>query len=278
MTIRDNKITPYFAVAGITIATILVFLIANHQRIQRKTYLFHRDYVEDKYFTLSSERNVTHISEENIEIRKNYKNVLGYINLDSINSFMVIASEDSFPNHPIGLFMYNKINRKVNYDSCLCYLDLQGNYKAFAERLLAYDCSVSRSSDDIIISFLHFSDIFIIDKCGHLKKRIVTKENTPSPSIIKFNNFYYFERGKTYNTNIGALTIEDKLYVFSLKSQSRLSKFLVDCYDIESREYLYSFYIENAENEENMHIKNVSALGNVITIESNKSITQIKLL
>lgn len=112
----------------------------------------------------------------------------------------------------------------------------------------------------------------------YLFDRTFRKDNVPPPSIIKYQDYYLYERGKAFNTNMAAFVHKNRFYAFSLKTSSHLTQFLLDCYDINNNEYLYSFYIDNASHEENLYIEDVTVKGDTVTIESRNSTTIIGLL
>lgn len=275
---KIRKIIPYILIGTATVIAILIYLLTANKRKDTSLYLFDRTFTKEtvclpidskpkspvKYYVSAAQET-------------GIQNAIAFVSLDSVHTFVAMVKSDSMPQSS-GLYRYDLQHRTVYTDSCLYQFNLPGNYENVFQRQLAYDAKISRLSDGFVLSFLHFSDVFVFDKQGKLRHHLKTKDNVPPPSIIKYQDYYLYERGKAFNTNMAAFVHKDKFYAFSLKTSSHLTHFLLDCYDINNNEYLYSFYIDNASHEENLYIENVTVKGDTVTIGSRNCATIIKML
>lgn len=275
---KIRKIIPYILIGTATVVAILIYLLAANKRKEYSLYLFDRTFTKETVCLPIESKPKSPINHYvSVEQETGVQNAVSFVALDSVHAFVAMVKSDSIPQSS-GLYRYDPLHRKAYSDSCLCQFNLPDNYENALQRLLAYDAKISRIPDGFVLSFLHFSDVFVFDSHGKMKHHLRTKDNVPPPSIIKYQDYYLYERGKAFNTNKAAFVHKNKFYAFSLKTSSHLTQFLLDCYDINNNEYLYSFYIDNVSREENLYIENVAVKGDSVTIESRNSTTIIKML
>ena len=269
--------SPYVMVAIATFVAIAIFLYANHQKMRSNQRMFNRNVVSLQLYK-GIESRIVHkeIIEEDSCISK-FKNIIASARIDSTHSYVFIIEPDTLSMNPTGIYVYNNNTGKVDLDSCLSRLYIPGDYEVMAQKKLAYDCTFSVSPEQMTITFLHLSDIYVFNKDGKILYKMRTYENVPPPSVIKYRDYYIFERGKAFNTNIASFLYEQNLYVFSLRETSQFNKYLVDCYNVKTNDYLYSFTIDNAAGEDNQKIESVTVNSDTITIESTKCVTKIKM-
>lgn len=86
---------------------------------------------------------------------------------------------------------------------------------------------------------------------------IKTKDNVPSPSFIHYKNSIFYERGKTFNSNIASFVKGDFVYVISYRVPVSNKKFIFDIYNRENGDYITSIDVENGNKYCNRDIDNV---------------------
>jgi hypothetical protein len=239
-----------------------------------KTYVFDRIYIDQpRVIVLESEENKdVFFGYNNFEINEG----VCYINKDTTICFAAIV-QDSTKQIESGFYPYSVVNNTYRKDQCLALFDLPNPYDFHQERVLAYNGFFSESDDYITYTFYYFPDIIIFNKKGEYVDRIKTKDNVPSPSVIRYKNYFVFERKKAYNSNFASFVYKDKIYVLSAQSISHLGKYLIDCYSFKSKEYLYSFYVSNAVEEENDYVNSLLMIGDTVTITTKNCKTILKL-
>ena len=267
----------YIVITAITLIGIFMYLYSNHQKVRRDASLFQRKFTQTMIYDYICSKIISNKNRQNRPEHTGLKNAIGYTRIDSTHSYVVLVRPDSFPFYSAGVYLFDQKKKIIFQDSCLYKLNMPDPYKNLSERTMAYDCTFSVSPKQMVLSFMHFSDIIVLDLKGKELCRLKTLEKVASPSIIKYKNCYLFERGKTFNANIAAFLYQNSLYVFSLKTSLQLTQYIVDCYDVDLGKYNYSFYINNAVNEGNMNIRNVFVSNDTITIESSKCVTKIKM-
>lgn len=266
-------------VLSATAIAVVIYLYTEHKGFHEKKYVFERVFINDPSYQIMESKRIDPDSfRTKLGEAINIKNAISYINVDSSTSFVSLVGADSTISYPSGIYRLEGNNQAAISDSCLICFDLyEKKYSNYKQKLLAYDCKLSRSDNYLLVIFLHFSDIIIFNSDGKLIKRIKTKDNVPPPSIITNGTFTYFERGKAFNTNRAAFIHKHTLYVFSLRNEDRQDMYLVDCYNIDGGKYEYSFWIKNVASEDNQTVENATLSGNILTIESRNCITKIEM-
>lgn len=149
------------------------------------------------------------------------------------------------------------------------------NYKKFPEKALAYSGVFLKTFKHITYSFSHLPYIYVFDNNGNFITVIKTKDNVPPPSIIQYKNYFIFERGKSFNSNVGSFVYENNVCVFSYHS-SLSGKYVIDCYDLSSGKYNGSIFISNQRSKRgNKMIDEIISTSEHILINSNGTLTTL---
>lgn len=89
-----------------------------------------------------------------------------------------------------------------------------------------------------------FSKIYFFSKEGLLINEMTTNDNVPLPKILKNKNGdRFFARGTTRNTNMGMFLKNNKIYVFSARSELNFD-ILIDEYALDSFKYIKSYRVK----------------------------------
>lgn len=150
-------------------------------------------------------------------------------------------------------------------------------YQTWQEQQLAYDGQFLNVNGTITYTCAHIPYIFVFNNIGQLVKTVETRDKVPAPSIIKFEDYYVFERSKTFNSNMGAFANDNSVFVFSYRI-STPGHYIVDKYGLHDGEYQGSFSIANHNNLNNKDIDKIVFLGKNIIIIAKKSVTLLKII
>ena len=119
----------------------------------------------------------------------------------------------------------------------------------------------------ITYTFQHLSQIFVFDEMGNFVKEVHTKDNVPYPSIIRYKQYYIYERGKTFNSNVASFADGEFLYVLSYRIPRREKQFVLDTYNLGTGKYQYSVCVSNGDKYSNIDIEDVFSENNAIYID-----------
>lgn len=264
---------PYLTVLSITILLITVYLYSSHVKLGRKSYVFPRTFPREQ--TKEVIQSITGKFEYMGYIPLPCGN--GYINKDSTVTLAAIVPNDSLCISYAGFYRFNPVTKNICIDSCLTQFDINDNYHNSTQRQLAYDGSFYESEEYITYTCRYMSDIYIFDKKGHFFSHLKTKDNVPVPSIIRYKEYYILERGKACSTNIASVAYNGKLYVMSFLAKRNINKYIIDCYDIYNKTYMYSFYIDNAVHEDNCLVCQFELKDNKLKIVTSNCKTLVRL-
>jgi hypothetical protein len=110
-----------------------------------------------------------------------------------------------------------------------------------------------------------YSSIYFFNNNGIFLKELKTKDNTPLPKIFKNEQGdSFYSRGGTWSTNYGLFMKDNKVYVFSARSNEKL-KIVIDQYFFSNLEYEQSFKL-NYNNLDTRSINTVFEAKNKIII------------
>jgi len=156
------------------------------------------------------------------------------------------------------------------------YLPENNKYKTYQEQVLAYDGHFLNTNEAITYTFTHIPYIYVFDKTGKLTRIVKTRDNVPAPSIIRYGDFYIFERGKTFNSNVGAFAKGNSLFVLSYRISTH-AHYIIDKYDLCKGKYQGSFSVLNKNNMNNKAIDKLLFLNHHVLIVSKDSATVLKV-
>lgn len=140
---------------------------------------------------------------------------------------------------------------------CVFRLPFKDNYCNSDERKMAYYGVFLNASNFITYTFIHVPYVCVFDDKGNFLSIIKTKDNVPSPSFIHYKNSIFYERGKTFNSNIASFVKGDFVYVISYRVPVSNKKFIFDIYNRENGDYITSIDVENGNKYCNRDIDNV---------------------
>lgn len=142
------------------------------------------------------------------------------------------------------------------------------NYSNNLERKMAYSGIFRKYGEYITYSFAHFPWIYIFSFNGPLITIIHTKDDIPHPSIIRYKNYYLYERGKTHNSNLFSCVKSDIVFVLSYRVPSNHNGFLLDRYSLSSGQYLSSIDVPGPDKTGNQDITCVWSMSDTICIKA----------
>lgn len=276
---KINKVAPYLIVLVAVFFAASLYLWISHQQMRTKTYFFNRTIAKRPKAQLLESVSVTLNSTKphKREVEK-LQFAIDFIALDSLCSLAAVVESDSMPIVPSGIYRYDRENRKVDVSNCLTEFNLPQKYMNIGQRMLAYDGMFYESENCVTFTFFHIPDIYVLSKKGKLITHLKTKDNVPAPSVTKYKEYEILERGSSYLTNATSFVIGEKLYVLSFLCPKRIGKYTVDCYDMGTKNYEYSFYVENDSEEDNTFVREIKVMGNVVTITTDKNKTTFRII
>lgn len=204
-----------------------------------------------------------------------YENkIINAVAIDS-EKFLIIST-DTIEDSSISFSICTKTDRVLkriqNID-----INLSDKYKTFSEKALAYSGVFHRAFNYITYSFSHIPYIYVFNDKGHYITRIKTKDNVPYPSVIQYKDYFIFERGESFNSNIASFVYKNTLYVFSYHAPS-YGDLTVDCYNLSDGQYKGSISIKNDKKIDNRMIDEVVITPKHILISAAGKITTYSIL
>ncbi|GEM55654.1 hypothetical protein B0A58_02625 [Flavobacterium branchiophilum NBRC 15030 = ATCC 35035] len=110
-----------------------------------------------------------------------------------------------------------------------------------------------------------YSKIFFFNSKGIYTKVLTTNDKTPLPKILKNSNGdSFYSRGGTWTSNMGIFVKNNKIFVFSSRSDLKTS-IMIDEYSLETMKYKQSFVLKH-NNLSSSSIRNIFIDSNKIII------------
>lgn len=145
----------------------------------------------------------------------------------------------------------------------------------FPKHFLQYEGNFKILNSKVVYINKKSSNGWIIDNEKILEFH--TKDNTPLPSVIKYNENYFYERGKTFNANANFYLTKNFICVFSSRIKNK-NEIVIDFYNYQGK-YLNSKKVEikdqEAQNIINVFNSNekvcIAFINKLVLIEQNDS-------
>lgn len=132
----------------------------------------------------------------------------------------------------------------------------KSDYTSYPELSLVYDGVFNEGDSLVTYTCLHVPWVYVFDLEGNLVREITTKDRVPVPTITRFKDYFVFERGRTFNSNMASFARADTLYVFSYRVPASPG-FTVDLYGIPRGGYLGSIGLESGGEATNQDVDGV---------------------
>ena len=204
------------------------------------------------------------------------KKIINAIAIDGDNRFLIIDVDTITSYSRTSFSICNKIGNSLNQINTVS-IQLPHRYKTFPEKVLAYSGSFLKSFDCITYTFSHIPFVYVFDNLGNFIAAIKTNDNVPLPSIVKYKNFYIFERGKSFNSNISSFVYNNTVCIFPYHSTYNKG-FTIDCYSLTDGIYKGSLYIGNKDGRKvyNSMIDEIASTSKYILINSNGKLITLR--
>lgn len=156
-------------------------------------------------------------------------------------------------------------------------VSLTDKYKVFPEKVLAYSGSFSKAFGYITYTFHHIPYVYVFDNNGEFIATIKTKDNVPFPSIIRYKDYFVFERGNSFNSNISSFILDDIVCIFSYHSPAN-GALTIDCYNLSDGGYKGSIFLKDngGKIRNNAQIDEVTSISDNILVRVEGKITTLK--
>lgn len=141
----------------------------------------------------------------------------------------------------------------------------KSDYTSYPELSLVYDGQFNESDSLITYTCYHTPWIYILSRQGDLVAEVETRDRIPFPTIIRYRDYFVFERGRTFNSNMASFARGDTLNVFSYRVPASPG-FTVDLYGIPRGDYLGSTHLEGGGEATNQDIDGVYIQGRVLGV------------
>ncbi len=261
-----RKYKDLFLCANIVIVTIILFfgfLIYNRVDRSQDTYFFQR-----KYLDYGTKWNVQELSRSD-SLDTLQGSTTGKI--DSVelynHTFLAFEPTDTSSIASFAFFRYISIDdslkrtiENVHVPAC--------DYSNVYEKRLAFDGVFLKKENYVTYTFNHLPLVLVFDKEGNYIRQIDTKDKVPCPSIIRYKQFYIYERGHAFNSNISSFVDGKCVYVFSYRTPKLIKEFMVDAYSLVTGEYKFSIRITNNGYNKNTDIDKIYAVDDNIYIDT----------
>lgn len=262
-----KKIIPYILILGATLFIAYIYL----QNITDTTnkYIIDRHKVDKsviKFIVTDSYKQEFEPKRNNID---SIKDINVYCSIEQGNNIILLGSENK--NAP-KIYVVNKNTDSIVYN----YPIISDNniYESnISKYRLGYDALINKCYKNITINYVHLPYIEVLDLDGKHIKTIETMDKVPFPSIIPYKNCFVYERGKAFNSNVASFVYSNVLYVFSSRVSPNSGHFVLDCYSLDTGNYIGSFNIKSYG--DNNDIRNISSSNNIINIQTKKEVYQI---
>ncbi len=154
-------------------------------------------------------------------------------------------------------------------------IELTDKYKVFQEKALAYGGYFLKAFNYITYSFSHIPYIYVFNNKGKFITSIKTKDNVPYPSVIQYKDYFIFERGNSFNSNLASFVYNNIVCVFSYHAPT-YGEITVDCYNLSNGKYRGSISIKNEGKVDNTMIDEIVTTSKYILISSRGRVITLK--
>lgn len=270
-----KKYKDLFLCTNIIIVTIIlffVFLLYNRVGGSQDPYFFTR-----KYSDIGASWSLQKVTRPD---SLDMKQVSATKMIDSVelynHNLLAFEPNDSSSTASFHFFHYvssdNRIKRiRIDSNIPTC------TYSNVYEKRLAYSGVFLMKDNFITYTFNHLPIVSVFDKEGKFVKNIHTIDNVPCPSIIQYKQFYIYERGHAFNSNISSFVDGQYLYVFSYRVPKIATEFIADSYLLSTGKYQFSIRISNTGNCANTDIDRVYAVGNDVYIDTRTMLFKLNI-
>lgn len=171
-------------------------------------------------------------------------------------------------------FMIYKLNKEKNFKFARVTSSVPEDvkYKNKNEMSLAYDGTFFQSNGYVIYSFLHIPYLFVFKDNGDFVTKVRTIDNVPFPKIVRYNDYYIYKRGETFNSNVASFIRKGKIFVFSYRIKNVTTQYVLDSYDLQDARYLGSCMIHNSLRNNNTDIIEMLEYNKGIVLRTKKDI------
>lgn len=171
------------------------------------------------------------------------------------------------------LSVYNISNASIDSVHNRISLQYNNKYTLTPEKYLAYQSVFSITDSGVSFCLLHMPYVYVIDNKQEVHI-IQTIDNVPPPKIIEYKEMYLFERGGTFNSNVGAFLLDDLVYILSYRV-SNDKELVLDCYGIHKADYRGSLIVSNVGELNNRDIDRIFGIGDNMLIKTNKGLIRL---
>lgn len=271
-----KKYKDLFLCANIIIVTIIlffVFLIYNKVGGSQDSYFFTR-----KYSEIGSSWSLQRVTRpDSLDMMQACATRM----IDSVelynHNLLAFEPNDTSSTASFNFFHYmfsdngqKRIRIESNIPTC--------TYSNVYEKRLAYSGVFLMKDNFITYTFNHLPIVSVFDKEGKFITSIHTKDNVPCPSIIRYKQFYIYERGHAFNSNISSFVDGKYVYVFSYRVPKIAAEFIADVYSLVTGKYQFSIRIANDGNCANTDIDRIYTDGNDIYIDTRTILFKLNIL
>lgn len=230
------------AIIAVTLVVIVSFLLYRQVAKVQSRHFFTRVYDE------KVEGNLSVIKIEDYSwVKKD-----GEVDRFVINSMLlnrktklVLRTETADTCSNYSFYRMDKLKQIPNDTECVYKLPFSDNYINSDERKMAYYGVFSKAFNYITYAFIHIPYVCVFDGAGNFLSMIKTKDNVPFPSLLHYKNSIFYERGKTFNSNMVSFAKDGFVYVVSYRVPLQDGKFIFDIYSLENGSYLSSIEVDN---------------------------------
>lgn len=194
------------------------------------------------FFTLNSGKELYKLNlknNETIYLDINKLTIFSIISLDEQQSnYLFIGNIYKNNEYKTGFFKLNTFSKKITEIRII----ETNNHSFNPKKELEFSGFFQKIEDDII-SFTcdKNANIFLFDKKGNFKKKLVTKDNTPLPKvIINSKKDMFYSRNGLHFSNQGIFSDKNYIYVFSMATNSK-EFIVIDQYSKENSSYIKSY-------------------------------------
>lgn len=252
---------------------LFIFLIYNRVGNAQDTYLFCRKY-SDNTVKWNLEELPRPDSLDFLQGSKSKKVDSVELNNHYCLSFGPVGSKTSAP-FAFSCYPSGKDGQSISFmtfkyaPSC--------DYSNIYGKGLAFDGVFLKIGNYVTYTFRHLPSVLVFDAKGRFMKDIHTNDNVPCPSIIRYKEYYIYERGKAFNSNVSSFVKGQFVYVFSYRIPRMEKRFIVDVYSLETGRYQYSVNIDNKGKYANTDIDKVFSVGKEIYIDTRMDLLKLSL-
>lgn len=174
--------------------------------------------------------------------------------LNSKNQYLCFGELFENNNYKTGFFVIDIENKNI-VESKILEINKE---TAMPKNDLAYSGCFTENYDrsKIIYCCDKYSKIYFFNDKGEFTKELTTNDKSPLPQILKNSNGdSFYSRGATWTNNFGTFIKDDKIFVFSSRSDDK-SSIIIDEYSYDKLKYKQSYKL-NYNNLNSSSIRNV---------------------